>query len=137
MRWFLFCPVKNFSSNELNTDTLLSRLSAQLISHDTAVTGLLHRESSHCGSTVSCQHAKTDSMVQTVYMKQSAKPRHLWHPSNDMGRLQPSAFRFKDQTFDLGRPSRPTDGVLGGRVKKVAPRLPPAGQETSQRATFL
>lgn len=98
----LLSPAK-FSSEERITDMLLSRLSAQLISYDTAVTGLLHRESSHCASTVSCQHAKTDSMVQMVYMKQRAKPRHLWRCNNYMGQPQPSAWRLKDKIFDLGR----------------------------------
>lgn len=69
---------------------LLSHLWAQLISYDTAMTGLLLGESSHCGSTVSCQHAKTDSMVQMVYMQQRAKPLHLWRRNNYAGRPQPT-----------------------------------------------
>lgn len=95
LKWdgFAFVPLK-ISSNEHITDTLLSHLSAQLISYDTAMTGLLLWESSHCGSTVSCQHAKTDSMVQMVYMKQRAKPLHLWRCNNYTGQPQPTDSRF-------------------------------------------
>lgn len=57
---FPFVSLKISSSKHI-TEILLSH-AWHSVSHDKAMTGLRHKESSHCGSTVSYQHAKTDSI---------------------------------------------------------------------------